>query len=128
MQMARSGYWERVMARHAKRQEEKIKQVQKQAILDKQYGKGRGIRRQDPQTCICKGKLKHVKGDVWKCTECGRTIVTAPFKTLGKLCDLSYAGEKEVLNLDGAVVFKGGSKSGKRHKKPKSKLHDYFEI
>jgi hypothetical protein len=114
----RSGYWDQVMARHTKRQEEKLKLVQKQAILDRQFGKGRGVRRKTPETCICKGRLKHVKGDVWKCTECGRIVVTAPFKTLEKLCDLTYADEKEILNLDGPAVKGGGSKSGKhRHKK-----------
>jgi ribosomal protein L37AE/L43A len=124
----RSGYWERVMDRYYKRHAEKTEQERRQIILDRQYGKGRGIRRQDPQTCTCGGRLKHVNGDVWKCEKCGKTVVTAPFKTLEKLCDLTYADEKEVLNLDGAVVFKSGSKSGKRRKKPKSKLHDYFEI
>jgi hypothetical protein len=122
-EMDRLRYWDRVMARYEKRQAEKIKQERRQAILDRLYGKGRGVRRQEPQTCICKGRLKHVKGDVWKCTECGRTIVTAPFKTFSKLCDLFYADEKEILNLDGPAVKGSGSKSGKqRKKKPTSKL------
>jgi hypothetical protein len=125
----RSGYWTRVMTRYEKRRAEKIGQEQKRAILDRLYGKGRGVRRQDPQKCTCGGKLKHVNGDVWQCGKCGKTVVTAPFKTLGKLCDLSYANEKEVLNLDGPAVKGSGSKSGKRRKKkPRSKLHDYFEI
>jgi hypothetical protein len=129
MQMGdRSGYWDQVMAQYEQRQAEKAKQEERQAILDRQYGKGRGVRRKTPETCVCGGRLKHVNGDVWKCTKCGKTIVTAQFKTLEKLCDLSYADEKKVLNLDGAVVFKGGSKSGKRRKKPRKKNRDFIEV
>jgi hypothetical protein len=116
------------MTRYEKRRVEKVDQKRRQVVLDQQFGKGRGVRRQAPQTCICGGGLTHQHGDVWRCKQCGKTIVTAPFATFGKMCDVVYADEKEVLNLDGAVVFKGKSKSGKRRKKPKSKLHDYFEI
>jgi hypothetical protein len=124
----RSGYWDRVMPRYEKHQEEKTKQEERQAILTRQYGKGRGVRRQAPQTCICGGGLTHQHGDVWRCKQCGKTIVTAPFATFGKMCDVVYADEKEVLNLGGAVVFKGKSKSGKRRKKPRSKNRDFIEV
>jgi hypothetical protein len=122
-------YWERVMVRYGERQAEKAAQEQKQAILDRQYGKGRGVRRRAPQTCICGGKLKHINGDVWKCKQCGKTIVTAPFKAFGKMCNVLYADERELLNLDGPAVKGGGSKSGKhRKKKLRSKNRDFIEV
>ena len=87
---------------------------------------GRGVRYISPKTCNCGGKLKKQRNKInaWKCKACGKLVISAAFTTLKTMLrDVVYADPKEVLNLDGPVVFGGGSKSGrKRKKKPKTYL------
>jgi hypothetical protein len=121
----RKGYWLRVMERYEKHQEEQAAKEKREAQRDQMYGKGRGIRFKTLNTCACGGDLIRVQGkkDVWHCAKCGKTVVTASFETYGKMCNLVYAGEKEILNLDGAIVKGGGSKScQRRKKKPREKV------
>lgn len=108
-------------------QAEKIKQ----GIADEKYGKGRGIKYVGfrPTKCPqCQGEMDLIpkQKQAWKCRECKLEIWTGDFTTFEEMHDMLHSSPREVLNLDGAVSRKGGSKSGKRRKKPRKMVKNYY--
>jgi hypothetical protein len=100
-------------------------------MTERDYGPGRGVKYVNyrPWNCQrCNGEMTPIPGNqAWKCKDCGLEVWLGDgIPTFEECHDMLHSSPKEVMRMGGAIKKGGGSKSGKRRKKPRKLTKNYY--